>query len=134
VADFNQQIIDEFRANGGQLGGGFAGAPMLLLHTTGAKSGKERVNPLAYQEDGERLVVFASKAGAPSNPGWYYNLKANPAVTVEVGTETAPFTARVAEGEEHDRLWTRQKQLMPGFAEYEKTAGRVIPVVVLERA
>ncbi len=134
MTDFNQQIIEEFRANGGRLGGGFAGAPILLLHTTGAKSGKERVNPLVYQADGDRLVVFASKAGAPTNPDWFHNLKANPAVTAEVGTETIAFTARVAEGEEHDRLWAHQKELMPGFADYEQTAGRVIPVVVLERA
>jgi deazaflavin-dependent oxidoreductase (nitroreductase family) len=110
VTDFNQQIIEEFRANGGKLGGGFEGAPMLLLHTTGAKSGKERVNPLAYQADGDRIVVFASKAGAPTNPDWFHNLKANPRVTVEVGTETFAVDARVAEGEEHARLWARQKE------------------------
>ena len=134
MTDFNQQISEEFRASGGRLGGGFAGAPMLLLHTTGAKSGKDRVNPLAYQQDGDRLVVFASKAGAPTNPDWFHNLKANPAVTAEVGTETISVTARVAEGEEHDRLWARQEEIMPGFADYEHKAGRVIPVVVLERA
>jgi deazaflavin-dependent oxidoreductase (nitroreductase family) len=132
--EFNQQVIDEFRANEGKLGGGFAGAPVLLLHTTGANSGKERVNPLAYQADGYRYVVFASKGAAPTNPDWFHNLRANPRVTVEVGDETFPATARVAEGEEHERLWSRQKELMPGFAEYETKTTRVIPVVVLERS
>ena len=132
--DFNQQIIEEFRANHGKLGGGFSGAPMLLLHTTGAKSGKERVNPLAYQADGEHYVVFASKGGAPTNPDWFHNVRANPRVTVELGDETFPADARVAEGEEHDRLWSRQKEIMPGFADYETKTTRVIPVVVLERA
>lgn len=131
--EFNQQMIEEFRANGGKLGGGFEGAPLLLLHTTGAKSGKERVNPLAYQPDGDRYVVFASKGGAPTNPDWFHNLRANPQVTVEVGAERFPATARVAEGEEHERLWSRQKALMPGFADYEQKTTRVIPVVVLER-
>ena len=132
--DFNQQIIEEFRANHGKLGGGFAGAPMLLLHSTGAKSGKERVNPLAYQADGDHYVVFASKGGAPTNPDWFHNVRANPRVTVELGDETFPADARVAEGEEHDRLWSRQKAIMPGFADYETKTTRVIPVVVLERA
>ena len=132
--DFNQAIIDEFRANGGKVGGGFEGAPMVLLHHTGAKTGTERVAPLVFQPDGDRVVVFASKAGAPSHPDWYRNLVANPDTTVEVGTDTIAVRARVAEGEERDRLWTKQKQLMPGFAEYEeKTKGiREIPVVILE--
>jgi deazaflavin-dependent oxidoreductase (nitroreductase family) len=134
VNEFNQQIIDEFRANGGKLGGGFEGAPMLVLHTTGAKSGKTRVNPLAYQADGDRYVVFASKASAPTNPDWFPNLRANPRVTVEVGDDTFPANARVAEGEEHERLWARRKELMPGFADYETKTTRVIPVVVLERS
>ena len=107
---------------------------MLLLHTTGAKSGKERVNPLAYQADGDRYVVFASKGGAPTNPDWFHNLLANPHVTVEVGDESFPATARVAEGEEHERLWSRQKELMSTFADYESKTTRVIPVVVLERS
>jgi deazaflavin-dependent oxidoreductase (nitroreductase family) len=134
VNEFNQQIIDEFRANAGKLGGGFEGAPVLLLHTTGAKSGKARVNPLAYQADGNRYVVFASKGGAPTNPDWFHNLRANPQVTVEVGDDTFPARARVAEGAEYERLWSRQKDLMPGFAEYEAKTTRVIPVVVLERS
>ena len=131
---FNQQIIDEFRANSGKLGGGFEGAPMLLLHTTGAKSGKERVNPLAYQADGDHYVVFASKGGAPTNPDWFHNLLANPHVTVEVGDESFAATARVAEGEEHERLWSRQKELRSTFADYESKTTRVIPVVILERS
>ena len=134
MSDFNQAIIEEFRANGGKVGGGFEGAPMVLLHHTGAKTGTERVTPLVYQADGDRYVVFASKAGAPSHPAWFRNLVAKPDTTVEVGTETIPVRARVAEGDERERIWTKQKQLMPGFAEYEeKTRGiREIPVVILE--
>jgi deazaflavin-dependent oxidoreductase (nitroreductase family) len=133
MSDFNQQIIEEFRANAGKVGGGFAGAPLLLLHTTGAKSGQERVNPVAYQDLGDgSIAVFASKAGADTNPDWYHNLRAHPGVTVEIGTETRSMTARVAGGDEHDTIWTKQKELMPGFADYEKSTDRVIPVVVLE--
>jgi deazaflavin-dependent oxidoreductase (nitroreductase family) len=132
--DFNQEIINEFRANGGKVGGGFDGAPMLLLHTTGAKSGKARVNPVVYQADDGHYVVFASKAGAPSDPDWFRNITANPDVTIEVGDRTIPVHARVAEGDERERLWSKQKELMPGFAEYEQKAGRTIPVVVLEPA
>jgi deazaflavin-dependent oxidoreductase (nitroreductase family) len=133
MPDFNTQIIDEFRANGGKVGGGFAGAPMLLLHTTGARSGQERVNPLVYQADGDHMAVFASKGGAPNNPDWYHNVVAHPDVVVEVGDDTFPVRARVATGEERDRLFSRQKELMPGFAEYEARTSRQIPVVVLER-
>lgn len=131
--DFNRQIIEEFRANGGKVGGQFEGAPMLLLHTTGAKSGLERVNPLMYQQVGDELAIFGSKAGAPTEPDWYRNLVAEPSVTVEVGTETVPMTARVTSGEERDRIWEQQKAIAPGFAEYEKTANREIPVVLLSR-
>jgi deazaflavin-dependent oxidoreductase (nitroreductase family) len=135
MSDWNSKIIEEFRANGGKVGGGFEGAPLLLLHTTGAKSGQERVNPLAYQEiDGDRIAVFASKAGAPTNPDWYHNLRANPKVTVEVGSETFPAVARVAEADERERIWERQKQDWPGFADYEQKTERSIPVVILERA
>ena len=133
MSDFNAGIIEEFRANGGKVGGPFDGAPMLLLHTTGAKSGLERVNPMVFQQVGDELAVFASKAGAPTDPDWYRNLKANPAVTVELGSETIPMQARVAEGEERARIWEKQKQVMPGFAEYEAKAGREIPVVLLTR-
>jgi deazaflavin-dependent oxidoreductase (nitroreductase family) len=132
-ADWNKAIIEEFRANDGKLGGPFEGAPMLLLHTTGARSGKERVNPVMYRDlGGGALAVFASKAGAPDNPDWYHNLRANPEVTAEIGTETRRFRARIAEGEERERIWTKQKQDYPGFAEYEAKTSREIPVVVLE--
>jgi deazaflavin-dependent oxidoreductase (nitroreductase family) len=130
-ANGNQEIIDEFRANAGKVG---EGAPMLLLHTTGAKSGLPRVNPLMYQQVGDDLAVFASKAGAPTNPDWYYNLRANPNVEIELGTETIPVTAFVADDDERDRIWGIQKERYPTFAEYEKTAaGRKIPVVLLTR-
>ena len=132
MSDFNAQIIEEFRANEGKVGGGFAGAPMLLLHTTGARTGADRVNPLVHGRDGDSLVIFASKAGAPTNPDWFHNLVANPDVVAEVGTETLTFRARVAAGEERDRLWSRQKELVPGFADYEAKTTRQIPVVVLE--
>jgi len=132
--NFNQKIIEEFRSNAGKVGGPFEGAPILLLHTTGAKSGQERVNPLAYGTDGDRLVVFGSKGGAPNHPDWYHNLRANPQTRVEVGTDTFDVTARTAEGEERERLWSRQKQVMPGFADYEQKTARQIPVIILERA
>jgi deazaflavin-dependent oxidoreductase (nitroreductase family) len=133
VSDWNAAIIDEFRANGGKVGGQFEGAAMLLLHTTGARTGQERVNPLVYTTDGDDLVVVASKGGAPTNPDWYHNLVANPDVTVEVGTDTMPVRARVADGAERERLWSRQVEVMPGFAEYQAKTSRTIPVVVLER-
>jgi len=131
-ADWNKQIIDEFRANAGKVGGQFAGAPLLLLHTTGAKSGKARVNPMMYLADGEDHVVFASKAGAPTNPDWYHNLVANPRASIEVGEQTLNVVARVAEGETRERLWSRQKELYSGFADYEAKTTRQIPVVILE--
>lgn len=132
--DFNQKIIEEFRANGGKVGGQFEGAPLLLLHSTGAKSGQVRVNPVMYRAEGDRLVVFGSKAGGPTNPDWYHNLLANPKAVVEVGTDTFEVNGRVAEGEERERLWNRQKQEWPGFADYEQKTTRQIPVVILERA
>jgi deazaflavin-dependent oxidoreductase (nitroreductase family) len=133
VKDFNQQIIDEFRANGGKVGGPFEGAGILLLHTTGAKSGQERVNPLAYRTEGDDLVVFGSKAGAPTHPDWYHNLRANPRASVEVGIERVDVTARVAEGEERERIWRDQKAAAPVFAGYEQKTDRTIPVIILER-
>jgi deazaflavin-dependent oxidoreductase (nitroreductase family) len=132
MSDFNQAIIEEFRANDGKVGGRFEGMPLLLLHHTGAKSGKPRVNPLAYQSDAGRYVVFASKAGAPTNPDWYYNLKAHPATTIEVGTDTIEVVASEATGEERDRLYRTQAERVPQFAEYEQQAGRIIPVIALE--
>ena len=133
MPDFNQQIIDEFRASDGRVGGPFEGANILLLHHTGAKTGTERVSPLAYQPVGDGFAVFASKAGAPTNPDWYHNLRAHPSVTVEVGHETIPVRARVADPDERERIWTRQKERNPGFAEYEQKTTRQIPVVILER-
>ncbi len=134
MSDWNTQIIEEFRANGGKVGGHFEGAPLLLLHTTGAKSGQARVNPMMYQADGDNFAVFASKAGAPTNPDWYHNLVANPRASIEVGDTTLNVVARVAEGDDRDRLWSRQKELYPGFADYEAKTTREIPVVVLEPA
>jgi deazaflavin-dependent oxidoreductase (nitroreductase family) len=130
--DFNQQIIDEFRANGGKVGGGFEGAPMVLVHHKGAKSGTERVSPLVYQTLDDGYAVFASKGGAPDNPDWFHNLKVNPEIEIEIGEATIPVVARVAEGDEREVIWTRQKQAFPNFAEYEANTERTIPVVVLE--
>jgi deazaflavin-dependent oxidoreductase (nitroreductase family) len=134
MTDWNTAIIEEFRANGGKVGGQFDGAPLLLLHTTGAKSGQERVNPMMYRRVGDKYAVFASKAGAPTNPDWYHNLKAHPQVSVEVGTETVPMTARVAAADERAPIWAAQKAEFPGFADYETKTSREIPVVILEPA
>lgn len=131
--DFNQNVIRQFRANGGKVGPPFEGAPMILLTTRGAKSGQERTTPLVHTRDGDKYVIIASKAGAPTNPAWYHNLVANPEVTVEVGTEKFQARARVATGEERDRLYDAQAKLMPNFAEYQQKTTRKIPVVVLER-
>ena len=135
---FNEGIIDEFRSNGGKVGGRFQGAPMVLVHHRGKKTGTERVSPLVYLalDDERGFAVFGSKGGAPTDPQWVGNLLANPDTEVELGRETIPVTARLATGDERERLWSIQKERMPGFAEYEKTAGaagREIPVVVLER-
>lgn len=130
--DWNQKIIEEFRANGGKVGGQFEGAPMLIMHTKGAKSGKERVIPVMYQAVGDNFAVFASKAGAPSNPDWYHNLLAHPDITIEVGSDTIAVRARVTKGDERQRIWTRQKELYPGFADYEAATTREIPVIILE--
>jgi deazaflavin-dependent oxidoreductase (nitroreductase family) len=131
--EWNKKVIEEFHANGGKVGGQFAGSPMVLLTTTGAKSGQRRVSPMLYLQDGDRLVVFASKAGAPTNPDWYHNLVAHPDVTVEVGTDTYDATATVLHGEERDRLYDKQAELYPNFREYQEKTTRVIPVVALER-
>jgi deazaflavin-dependent oxidoreductase (nitroreductase family) len=130
-ADFNAQIIEEFHANEGRVGGMFEGSALLLLHHTGAKSGESRTNPLGYLNDQGRYVVFASKAGAPTNPDWYHNLKAHPNVTIEVGSDTIEVVASEAIGEERDRLYRTQAERVPQFAEYEKQTDRVIPVIVL---
>jgi deazaflavin-dependent oxidoreductase (nitroreductase family) len=132
-ADFNAKVIEEFRANQGRVDM-LAGMPVLLLHHTGAKSGTRRINPLAYQADAGRYVVFASNAGAPTNPDWYHNLKAHPDVTIEVGTGTIDAVASEATGEERDRLFRTQAERSPQFAEYEQRTERVIPVIVLTPA
>lgn len=129
----NQQIVDEFRANGGKVGGQFAGATLLLLTTTGAKSGKQTVSPVVCTVDGDRLLIYASAAGRPNNPAWYHNLVANPLVTVEFGTETFPARATVITGAERDRLWAEQVARALGFADYERKTTRTIPVVALDR-
>jgi deazaflavin-dependent oxidoreductase (nitroreductase family) len=131
--DWNQSIIAEFRANAGKVGGRFAGRTLLLLHTLGAKSGQERVNPVVYFEDGDRLVIIASKGGAPTHPAWYHNLLAHPQVTVEVGTEQFLVLAAVAPEPERTRLYGRMVEIMPGFAEYQQKTTRVIPVITLTR-
>lgn len=128
----NQQVIEEFRANGGRVGGQFAGAPLLLLHHTGRRSGAERVNPMMYQQVGEAFAVFASKAGADTDPDWYLNLVANPDAVVEVGTRTVPVRARVLGGDEREPVWREQKSRYPGFQAYEDRTDRTIPVVLLE--
>jgi deazaflavin-dependent oxidoreductase (nitroreductase family) len=128
---WNKGIIEEFRANSGKVGGRFNGAPMVLLTTTGAKSGNCLTTPLVCLPDGDRLLVFASKGGAPKHPSWYHNLVANPTVTVEYGTETFEAQAEPITGGEHDRLYAKQAAVFPGFGEYQRNTTRVIPVVAL---
>jgi deazaflavin-dependent oxidoreductase (nitroreductase family) len=129
----NQGIIQEFRANGGKVGGPFAGKSLLLLHTIGAKSGEARINPVACIRDGDRMVVIASKGGAPTNPDWYYNVRANPLVTVETGSEQFQAQATFAVEPERTRLYDKMVAMMPGFAEYQSKTTRVIPVIILTR-
>jgi len=130
---WNEKIIDEFRAHAGTVGGYFEGASMVLIHHVGARSGTERVNPLVYLPDGDDMIIAATKGGAPTNPDWYYNLKAHPRVTVEVGTATFPVEATEVLGGERDELWRRLVQLRPGFAEYETKTSRVFPMFRLRR-
>ncbi|MEV4134655.1 nitroreductase family deazaflavin-dependent oxidoreductase [Dactylosporangium sp. NPDC049742] len=134
MSDWNDKIIEEFRANGGKVGGNFEGAPLLLLHTVGARSGQERVHPMMYQKVDGGYAVFASYAGAPTNPAWFHNLVAQPRVTAEIGTGTQELVARVTDGDEREQIWTAQKAAYPGFADYERKTTRQIPVVVLEPA
>jgi deazaflavin-dependent oxidoreductase (nitroreductase family) len=129
----NKKIIEEFRANGGKVGGNFEGKTLLLLHTKGAKSGQERINPVACIKDGDRLAVIASKGGAPTHPDWYYNVIANPLVTVEVGTEKFQARATVSDEPERTRLYNKMVEVMPGFDDYRRKTTRVIPVIVLTR-
>src|ERR1700712_730930 len=131
--DWNSKIIEEFRANDGKVGGQFEGAPLLLLHSIGAKSGAERVSPMMYQATNAGFAIFASAAGADKNPDWYHNLIANPDVQIEVGTDILDVRAREAVGDERELIWTTQKRDYPGFAGYEAKTKRIIPVLVLER-
>jgi deazaflavin-dependent oxidoreductase (nitroreductase family) len=131
IGDYNQRIIDEFRANAGKPPSWSGSSPLILLHHRGARSGAERVNPVAYLDDDGRYVIFASKAGAPTNPDWYHNLKAHPDTTIEVGSDTVAVTAAEATGEERGRLFAAQAQRSPQFAEYQEKTDRVIPVIVL---
>ena len=131
--DWNKRVIEEFRENGGKVGGQFAGMPLLLLHTTGAKTLHPRINPVAYTTDGERLVVIASKGGAPTNPDWYYNIVTHPLVSVEVGTEQFQAHATIPAEPERTRLFDQMATARPGFAEYQRKTTRTIPVVVLTR-
>lgn len=132
MSDWNTNIISEFRDNAGKVGGMFEGAPLLILHCTGAKSGLTREIPLMYQDVGGAYAIFASKAGADTSPDWYHNLVANPEASVEVGTETVAVTARVADADERGEIWTRQKRDWPQFEGYEQATSRQIPVVVLD--
>ena len=132
MSNWNDQIIEEFRANEGRVGGPFEGAPLLLLHSTGAKSGQERVSPIMYRAVAGGWAVFASKAGADTNPDWFHNLKTNPKANVEIGATTVDVIARVAEGDERNRIWDAQKKEYTGFADYERKTTREIPVVVLQ--
>ncbi len=131
---FNETLIAEYRATHGKVTGMFAGAPLLLLTTTGAKSGKPRTSPLVYTSDGDRIVIIASKGGAPTNPDWYHNLLAHPEATLELGSDKFQVRASFPEGQERERLYNQQAAQMPNFAEYQKNTTRQIPVVVLERA
>jgi len=133
MSDYNQQIIAEFRANAGKVGGRFEGRTLLLLHTIGAKSGLERINPLATIQDGERYIIIASKGGAPTNPDWYYNVAANPEVVVEIGTEQFQARAIIAEEPERTELFDKMATVNPGFADYKTKTTRAIPVVTLTR-
>ncbi len=133
MSDWNKAVIDEFRTNGGKVGGHFEEITLLLLHTTGAKSGEPRLNPVAYLADGDSYVIIASKGGAPTNPGWYHNVVAHPEITVEVGTEKFQAQAEVVQEPERTELYEKVSTQYPGFAEYEKKTTRVIPVIVLTR-
>lgn len=132
--EMNRTVIDEFRANGGKAGGVFEGKPLVLVHHVGAKSGTERIAPLVPLIDDGRVFIFASKGGADTNPDWYRNLVANPGVTVELGTERYPASARVLEGTERDDVYAKQVAVEPQFGEYQANTTRVIPVVELVRA
>jgi deazaflavin-dependent oxidoreductase (nitroreductase family) len=131
--DFNAQNIEEFRANHGRVSGPFEGAPLVILHTVGARSGEPRTNIMMYLADGDRYLLFASNAGADTHPAWYFNIRANPRVRIEVGDDV--FDAKVTEltGAERDEKYAEQARRYPGFAEYEQKTSRIIPVVALSR-
>lgn len=131
--DYNARIVAEFRANHGKVGGNFEGATLLLLHTTGARTGRALVKPVMYLPDGDRYLVFAANAGADTHPAWYHNLVAHPDVEIEVGDERVPVRAGVLEGAERDEKYARLTKLYPGAADYEAKTTRVIPVVALSR-
>lgn len=131
---WNRGVIEEFRANGGKVGGYFEGAPMVLIHHVGARSGTERVNPLVYLPDGGDMIIAATKGGSPTNPDWYHNLKAHPEMTVEVGTETFLVDATEVTGQERDELWRRLVEMRPGFADYETKTSRIFPMFRLTRS
>jgi deazaflavin-dependent oxidoreductase (nitroreductase family) len=133
LSAWNSQIVEEFHANGGKVGGSFEGHPLLLLTTTGARSGKHHTVPVGYMPDGDRLIIFASNFGGPTNPAWYYNLMAHPEVTVEIGTETFNATAVVLTGEERNQLFARKAEQAPLYAEYQAKMTRTIPVIALQR-
>jgi deazaflavin-dependent oxidoreductase (nitroreductase family) len=133
MTEFNRKVIEDFRANAGKVGGQFAGAPMVLLTTTGAKSGKSYTTPLVYSKDGDRIIVIASKAGAPNNPAWYHNLRAHPTATLEIGAEKFQARAVVTSGAERERLFKQQAAQMSVFNDYQKKTTRQIPVIAFER-
>ncbi|MCD2186344.1 nitroreductase family deazaflavin-dependent oxidoreductase [Actinomycetospora soli] len=137
MSDFDQRVIEEFRSHGGRVGGQFEGAPLLLLHHVGRRSGAERLSPMMYQQVGDAYAVFASKGGAPDNPDWYHNLLDRPDASIEVGDggriDTVPVRARELPADERDPIWETQKQRYPGFADYEARTSRTIPVLLLER-
>lgn len=133
AGDYNTRLIEEYRATGGKVTGDFAGRPLLLLTTIGARSGQRRTSPLVYTTDGDRLVVVASKGGSDTNPDWYHNLRANPVATVELGEDRFEVNAEVTDGAERDRLFNQVVELMPGFGDYQRNTNRLIPVVVLNR-
>jgi deazaflavin-dependent oxidoreductase (nitroreductase family) len=131
--EWNRKMVEEFRANGGKPGGPFAGSPLLLLHTIGARTGQERINPLMYQDlMNGKVAVFATANGAPTHPDWYFNLVVNPNVNAEIGIESRRFRAYTAFGEEREQVWSRQKQRFPSFADFDEMTDRQIPVVILE--
>jgi deazaflavin-dependent oxidoreductase (nitroreductase family) len=130
---FNERTIAAFRANHGRVDDNFDGAPLLLLHTVDARSGQPRINPITYVADGDRYIVFASKAGADTNPDWYWNLQANPDVTIEVGDETIAVQAIELTGAERDEKYRTQSERYPEFAEYQQKTSRLIPAIALTR-